>query len=190
VSARNWREDASLRPQPRRDGPDYWPTPDCLICAFVKHVLPTLPSGVIWECAAGDGRLAAALRVTGREVIATDLYQGKRPLDFLHDDAPLPRRFGAIVTNPPSNELDRFIRRGLHLMDRRITQALALLLRYDALMASGRVDVLNRAMLIVSCHWRARWIPNSVGQPRWSYVWALWLADYAGPPTTSWVQRR
>ena len=56
------RQDAALRPQPSRDGADYWPTPASLIGALIPHVLPTLPAGPVWECAAGDGRLAAAMR--------------------------------------------------------------------------------------------------------------------------------
>jgi hypothetical protein len=39
------RQDAALRPQPSRDGADYWPTPASLIGALIAHVLPTLPAG-------------------------------------------------------------------------------------------------------------------------------------------------
>jgi hypothetical protein len=56
------RDRPALRPQPGRDGPDFWPTPPCLTRAFVRHVLPALPPSPIWECAAGDGRLAKPMR--------------------------------------------------------------------------------------------------------------------------------
>ena len=58
VSARDFRTDAALRPQPRRDGPDRWATPPCLVRALVEDVLPQLPPGRVWEpaCGAGDWR--------------------------------------------------------------------------------------------------------------------------------------
>ena len=67
---------AALRPQPARDGADFWPTPLCLSDALVRYALPSLhslPPSPVWECAAGDGRLVAALRAAGRTVFASDL---------------------------------------------------------------------------------------------------------------------
>lgn len=68
-------------------------------------LLPYLdPSWTIWECAAGEGNLAKALRAHGFRVIATDLLtegigdgvDGGRNL--FHWQPPY---FDAIVTNPP-----------------------------------------------------------------------------------------
>jgi hypothetical protein len=187
-SGRDYRTDAALRPQPRRRGADSWGTPISLINALVVHVLPSLPCGIIWECAAGDGRLADAMRNVGRQVVASDFHGNG--IDFLHDDPPSPGQFGAIVTNPPFNSLDAFIARGLHLIDIGKTLALVLLLRNDALMTSGRVDVLNRAALTLGCNWRARWIPDSTGQPRWGFTWVVWRYDQNGPPRAPRVQHR
>jgi hypothetical protein len=186
---RDYREDAALRPQPKRSGADVWPTPASLIQALISHMLPTLPQGIVWEPAAGDGRLADAMRSAGRHVVASDLH-GDRMTDFLCDDPPAPGSFAAIVTNPPFNALDKFVARGLHLMDTGKTRALVLLVRNDALMTGGRVDVLNRAAVTLGCNWRARWIPDSTGQPRWAFTWVLWLADNSGPPIALRVRQR
>jgi hypothetical protein len=51
------RDRPSLRPTPRRTGSDFWRTEPDLAAALIQHVLPTLPEGTIWECAAGDGML-------------------------------------------------------------------------------------------------------------------------------------
>jgi hypothetical protein len=67
------RDPASLRPQPRRNGADFWPTPSCLIGALTGRVVPILPQAPIWECAAGDGRLSLALRAAGYRVVASDI---------------------------------------------------------------------------------------------------------------------
>jgi hypothetical protein len=188
MSRRDYREDAALRPQPRRHGADAWQTPASLIDALITHVLPTLPMGSVWEPAAGNGRLVEAMRAAGRQVVASDLHCDG--LDFLYDTLPAPGCFAAIITNPPFSRLDEFIVRGLRLIDSGATQSLVMLVRYDATMTSGRVDVLNRAALELGCNWRARWIENSTGQPRWAFKWVVWRADYRGPPLAPRVRQR
>src|SRR3954470_11893116 len=103
MMARGLQKDAALRPPPKRHGADVWPTPVALTDALRIHVLPLLPEGIIWEPAAGDGRLATALRHAGRQVVASDLNSG---LDFLRDEPPTTGRFAAIITNPPFNQLN------------------------------------------------------------------------------------
>ena len=65
--------------------------PPDLRVALTEKVLPTLPAGPFWECAAGDGYLADAIAATGREVIASDIAPQRRGitrLDFLNDPPP------------------------------------------------------------------------------------------------------
>ncbi len=175
---------AMMRPQPRRDGDDLWRTPACLCAALETHVVPLLPPGRIWEPADGDGALSAVLRAAGRVVIA-----GDRPmLDFLLDDPPA-GRFGAIVFNPPFNELDRFLNRGLVLLDAGFTRSFVSLVRMDHLSSAGRVSVLNRASRIVAMNWRPFWKAERTHTPRFSFRWVVWLANHAGPPSTIFVQR-
>jgi hypothetical protein len=188
VTARRRKDPAALRPQPRRAGPDFWPTPSCLTAALLQHVLPTLPCGPIWEPACGDGRLVDAMRSAGREVIASDLYSDPS-VDFLCAPPPAPGHLASALTNPPFNQLDAFLARGLALLDAGVTESLVLLWRHDAFMADCRVDALNRAALIVSCNWRARWIPGTTTSPRWICGWVTWRADYAGPPASLYVRR-
>lgn len=174
---------AARRGQPNRDGPDFWPTPACLTTALVRHVLPHLPAAVIWECAAGDERLANAMVAAGRSVIATDLYpqDDREAVDFLND---LPQSvLGSIViTNPPYNQSDEFLTRGLDLLAAGRIAGLALLLRHDHLMAASRVDAFNGAAREVHCNWRPIWIPDTEGNPRWSFHWLAWHVGNRQPP--------
>src|SRR4051812_7969015 len=100
--------DAALRPQPKRDGPDDWPTPACLLAALTQDVLPTLPVDLLWEPAPGGQVLADALRRAGYRVHVTEE-------DFLA--CPVPREVGGLVTNPPFNMHSGFIKRSLSLLD-------------------------------------------------------------------------
>ena len=166
------------RGQPRRHGPDAWSTPPDLSAALCRHVLPELPAGPVWEPAVGDGRLAAAMRRAGRHVITSDLYPQDRsaPIDFLRDPPPVGTAGVIVVTNPPFNQTDAFLARGLDLFDRGHTRGLVLLMRHDHLQAGGRVEVLNRSTFELHCCWRPVWIVGSTGNPRWSFHWITWTA--------------
>ena len=144
MSARS-RDPAALRAQPKRNGSDFWPTPRCLTRALIEHVLPDLPRAPIWECAAGDGRVAESMRTAGYSVFASDIEprgEGIERRDFLRNEPP---HLGLIaVTNSPfGKHLTLFITRGLRLLDQGHIEGLVLLVRHDALMAQERVDALT-----------------------------------------------
>ena len=184
IPARDFRTDAALRPQPRRDGPDSWATPPCLVRALVEDVLPQLPPGRVWEPACGAGGLVAALRAAGRTVVCSDAQprlRGTLQLDFL-TDAPPPGTFAAVISNPPFNQIDAFTRRGLELLDAGVTASVVWLFRWDHLTAAGRTPALMRASEIRLCTWRPRWIADSTASPRWSFCWITWRAGHTGPP--------
>lgn len=168
--------------QPGRDGPDFWPTPDCLIEAACGYVVPYLPAATIWECAAGDGRLGRAIAATGRTVVMTDKYpqDGSEPLDFTTDPPPQPGLIA--MTNSPFNQIDAFLGRGLALLDGGAIIGLVLLLRHDHLMGGSKAGPLNRALKEVHCNWRPVWIPGSLGNPRWGFSWVEWGAGPRRPP--------
>lgn len=182
---------AAIRPQPARSGIDWWPTPRCLTAALLQCVLPDLP-GLLWEPAAGDGRLVDAMRLAGRSVLASDVAPraaGILTHDFLRDPPPAAAIGAVVVTNPPFNVLDHFIRRSLVLLDAGAVSAIVLLLRSDALTSASRAPALNRAVREWLCCWRPVWLPGTRGGGRWSNVWVAWQADRSGPPVTLHVRR-
>src|SRR5689334_8993022 len=73
-------------------------------------LVPYIPKSinVIWECAAGNGRIAKVLLQNGFGVAATDLKQG---INFLDDD--YPENYDAIITNPPFSLKEEFFRQCL-----------------------------------------------------------------------------
>jgi hypothetical protein len=182
---------SAYRPQPDRDGPDFWPTIDPhLILTLAHFVLPTLPPGVpIWEAAAGAGHLVDPLRQARREVFASDLFPGRADIvqhDFVHGLLLPETRDTVMMTNPPNSQLDAFMVRGLSLIDAGHLAGLVLLVRNAHDATQGRAAAFNRALCEWRCCWRPYWKPRRTGdkQPRWTYQWHAWLRGRTGPPVT------
>ncbi len=79
--------------QEERQERDFFQTPNYA----TDLIIPYLPSK-IWECAAGNGKMADRIEKTGRTVYRSDIETGQ---NFLTIDNPDAIFFDAIVTNPP-----------------------------------------------------------------------------------------
>ena len=112
------------------EGPDFFPTP-----AWATHALIDNEAfqGDIWECACGDGAMSEVLKIAGNKIISSDLFDrgyGEPEYDFLDTW----RRAPNIITNPPFNAAEGFVRAGLEKADRKF----ALLLRLAFLEGANR----------------------------------------------------
>jgi hypothetical protein len=190
------RDPSARRPQPKRTDKDFWPTPPELQVALIRHVLPLLPEGPIWEPAAGDGVLADALIQTGREVIQSDIDPQRRRgilhCDFIKDEPPPGTRGSILITNPPFNIMDAFTERALALLDAGHLKAVVLLYRADKANTQERIEVFNRASHELTITARTKWVPGNGGEersPRWWFTWITWLADKDGPPVHRRINR-
>lgn len=124
----------SFKPTAKRfadlDGPDFFPTP-----AWATHALIDNERfrGEIWESACGNGAMSQVLEQTGSPVQSSDLYDrgyGEAGIDFLSTK----RRVDNIVTNPPFNSAEGFVRSGIKSTNRKF----ALLLRLAFLEGANR----------------------------------------------------
>lgn len=112
------------------EGPDFFPTPEWATQALIDN---EEFEGTIWEPACGDGTMAEVLKRTGCEIEASDLYDrgyGESGIDFLRAD----RLVDNIVTNPPYNSAEGFVRAGIAQSRRKF----ALLLRLAFLEGANR----------------------------------------------------
>ena len=169
---------------------DFYPTPDWVSRALLKHV--TL-RGPVWEPCCGDGAMARVLEHAGHKVVATDLVDrgfGRGGMDFF-DCTSFPAGCRAMVTNPPYGDggtraeqpasgpfrLRHFVRHALDLTVRANGQ-LALLVRFQwlagknaaALSTSGplsRVVVLTKRI-----QWFDRGHLTNSGQHH--HAWLFW----------------
>lgn len=116
------------------DGPDFFPTPAWATYALIDN---EKFSGEIWESACGNGAMSRVLDKTGCPVISSDLYDrgfGEIGVDFLAAK----RRTENIVTNPPYNSAEGFVRAGIQ----QATQKFALLLRLAFLEGANRANTI------------------------------------------------
>jgi hypothetical protein len=116
------------------DGPDFFPTPEWATFALIDS---EKFEGMIWDPACGDGAMARVLERTGNPILATDLYDrgyGEAGHDFLQAD----RQVENVVTNPPYNAAEGFVRSGL----RCATNKFALLLRLAFLEGANRANTI------------------------------------------------
>jgi hypothetical protein len=134
--------------------------------------------GPIWEPACGNGAMSEVLKLTGNEIISTDLHDrgyGDGIQDFIYSHRSAPN----IVTNPPYNLAEEFVEKGRQVAHKK----LCLLLRLSFLESARRYDS------IFSKFWPARvWIfseritfyPNGLqtaGSGTLAYAWFVWDRD-------------
>lgn len=179
-----------LKPTTKRsadlDGPDFYPTPRWATHALIEN---EAFSGDIWEPACGDGTMAEVLAGTGCPVTATDLYDrgfGEAGVDFLKSD----RTASNVITNPPYNSAEGFVKKGLVAS----SEKLALLLRL-AFLEGG-----NRQRTIFEPHpptrvWvfseRITFYPKGAvrkGSGTTAYAWFVWDHNCLGPTELKWLK--
>jgi hypothetical protein len=180
----NQHRHSGRKRQPR----DLYQTPPSATLALVPH----LPRRVrtIWECACGDGHLAAALRSCGYEVVASDIDTGT---DFLSCQG-VPPGVDAVITNPPYRSpdgkviLNQFIEHALNLMQP-TGGLVAMLLPNDSDTAKRRPhffgDCPSYAKKVIVTE-RIVWVglegPNAA--PKANHAWFVWDWRHRGPMLT------
>jgi hypothetical protein len=160
------------------DGPDFFPTPAWATYALIDN---EKFNGDIWESACGNGAMSEVLAETDQEVVSTDLYNrgyGESGVDFLQPN----RRARNIVTNPPYNAAEGFVRSGLQAAE----QKFALLLRLAFLEGAGRqrtifTDAPPSRVWVFSE--RITFYPDGAvqkGSGTTAYAWFVWDRDASG----------
>src|SRR4051794_16930131 len=154
------------------NGPDFYYTP-----AWATHALIENEAfeGEIWEPACGDGEMSRVLELTGNRVISSDLYDrgyGEVGHDFLAST----RVYDNIITNPPYNSAEGFVRSALRNSRRKF----ALLLRLAFLEGARRY----RTILAPTPPSRVRTFSERItfyprgaaqkGSGTTAYAWFIW----------------
>ena len=160
------------------DGPDFFPTPKWATYALIDN---EGFKGEIWESACGNGAMSSVLETTGQSVLSSDLFDrgyGESGVDFLQPK----RRAQNIITNPPYNAAEGFVRAGLQAAERKF----ALLLRLAFLEGAGRqrtifTDAPPSRVWVFSE--RITFYPDGAvqkGSGTTAYAWFVWDKDAFG----------
>jgi len=167
------------------NGPDFFPTP-----AWATRALVDVEKfeGDIWECACGDGSMSEVLEKSGQKVISSDLIDrgyGEGGVDFLNTR----RRAANIITNPPYNAAEGFVKTGVKQSEKKF----ALLLRLAFLEGSNRQRTIfthtppSRVWVFSE---RITFYPAGAvqkGTGTTAYAWFVWDKDATGTEL-SWLQ--
>ncbi len=142
------------------------------------------PSYQVWEPAAGHGHIVEVLDKAGIPVSATDLYDYvdlRRDMvieghDFLSNTL-MPEIDGSfsIITNPPYNKAEEFVRRALELTEKHRGEV-AMLFRHEWDCAKSRNDLFTmpafRGKVVLTK--RPRWFEGTTTSPRHNFAWMIW----------------
>jgi hypothetical protein len=168
---------------------DFYPTPDWVTTALLKHV--TL-RGPVWEPCCGDGAMARVLERARHKVVASDLIDrgfGRGGVDFFACTS-FPAGCRSMVTNPPYGDggemarasnaslaLQKFIRHALDLTMRADGQ-LALLVRFQWMAGKKASRLISSGPLsrVVVLTKRITWFDNgpATNQGQHHHAWLFW----------------
>jgi hypothetical protein len=167
-------------------GPDFFPTP-----AWATHALIDNEAfqGEIWESACGNGAMSQVLEHASPSVISSDLYDrgyGEPGVDFLDTK----RSADNIVTNPPYNAAEGFVRAGVGQAKRKF----ALLLRLAFLEGANRANT-----IFADCPPSRVWVFSEritfypagavqQGSGTTAYAWFVWDKDASSGTELKWLK--
>ncbi len=168
------------------DGPDFFPTPAWATHALIdnEHFV-----GDIWECACGNGAMSDVLETTGNKVFSSDLIDrgyGEGNHDFLDSWRNAPN----IVTNPPYNAAEGFVRSAMERADKKF----ALLLRLAFLEGANRQRTIftdsppSRVWVFSE---RITFYPAGAvqkGTGATAYAWFVWDKNSIGGTRLKWLK--
>lgn len=169
------------------DSLDLFPTPPWGTRALIEFVLPYCgyaPNSSVWEPAAGMGHMAEPLKDYFREVYASDVHDygcGYDVGSFIGADVFVcPFKPDWIITNPPFNLGEEFVRRALT----EATVGVAMLARTAFIESAARYPLFASQSFAALAPFSAR-VPMVKG--RWdpaassatSYAWFVWRCPRA-----------
>ena len=151
---------------------DFYPTPPDVTHALMQFL--NLPRSKIWECACGEGHMAKVIEEYGHKVIATDIRHtgyGIGGRDFLQENellAPI------IITNPPFQESEAFIRHAISLG----ADIVAMLLKSQYWHAAKRAKLFaeHPPAWVLALTWRPDFLfGEKGGAPTMEVLWTVWI---------------
>jgi hypothetical protein len=156
----------------KRHESDFYPTPAECVHSLMDFIdLPL--SKPLWEPACGDGAISRTLEERGFTVISTDLRidsgYGTGGIDFLQSE----RLADIIITNPPFNLSEDFIKKctGIDV------SVFALLLKATYWHSYRRLSIFEQTKpaFVLPFTWRPNMCPERGASPTMDFLWTVWI---------------
>lgn len=150
---------------------DFYPTPSNVTTALMDFL--KLDPCRIWEPACGDGAMAKVIAKYGHNVYSSDIREsgyGVSGIDFLQ----VTEKWDAIITNPPFNISEAFIRHAL-----KQARIVAMLLKSQYWHAAKRHILFqeNPPAYVLPLTWRPDFMSGERGgAPTMEVCWSVWVA--------------
>jgi hypothetical protein len=162
---------------------DFYPTPSIATSSLLEKESFT---GIIWECACGDGAMSKVLEET-HQVYSTDLIYrgyGEGGIDFLTTN----EKVENIITNPPYKYATEFAEHALNSTSGKV----AMLLKIQFLEGIKRFDFFKNSPLksVYVFSRRIHFSRNGEKLHNHSmmcFAWFVWEHGYEGDPTIKWI---
>lgn len=159
-------------PSEGRETRDCYNTPTNVTEALLSF-LPLDVETVIWEPAAGIGKLSGVIEAVGYDVICSDIYDyglGHEIKNFYKFTEP---RASVMITNPPYMLAEMFIKKSVELK----LETFCLLLKSTYWHARSRLELFNSyaPSYILPLTWRPDF--KGLGAPTMDFSWNVWF-DY------------
>ncbi|MDT3417116.1 hypothetical protein QO009_003011 [Brevibacillus aydinogluensis] len=151
---------------------DYYPTPPEVTHALMQFL--NLQPTSVWECACGEGHMAEVIAEYGHNVISTDIREtgyGSGGRDFLLEGKLLAP---VIITNPPFQESEAFIRHSTGLG----AEVTAMLLKSQYWHAAKRAKLFaeHPPAWVLPLTWRPDFLfGEKGGAPTMEVLWTVWI---------------
>jgi len=152
---------------------DYYPTPPEATQALIDTQL--IPKdGVVWECACGEGYMSKVFEGNGYTVLSSDIedYGYGQVFDFLGGGDPVDVK--SIVTNPPFNISEDFIKKALSLD----VGVVAFLFKSQYWHAKKRIAIWEKytPSYVFLLTWRPDFLMGKGGNaPTMECLWTVWI---------------
>lgn len=166
-----------------RDPDDFYPTPPEVTRALLS--METF-EGEIWEPACGNGAMSCVLQEAGYDVKSSDLID--RGYGDVENFLRCTNVSGNIVTNPPFDFADAFVRKALASTNRKV----AMLLPLTFLEGPRRIEWLEKSPLKTVHVFSNRINFSRNGEEerkngRFVFAWFIWEHGYKGSPQIKWI---
>lgn len=180
-----------VNPNAVREENDFYATNPMALKLFLENYKELNKN--VWECSCGQGHLSEELKKHNYNVYSSDLIDrgyGDVGIDFLKPSG-ITKWNGDILTNPPFNLAEKFVERGMELLDE--GNKLILFLKIQFLEGQNRKKMYETyPPKYVYCH-SSRQQCSKDGRfdlykaTTQFYAWYVWEKGYSGDTIIKWI---